>query len=128
MNLWKSFGLLSLVMILSYVVRCAMCYQLYNLKNVKNTHGGALLLSKLQDLACNFNKSNTPPWVFLTFFKLCKWYQTAQRILCISSCIETVEPVYYWSVSLQVTEFLHFWWIHKRFSFQKIMSLSRWSK
>ena len=23
---------------------------------------------------------NTPPWVFFTFFKLCKWYQIAQRI------------------------------------------------
>ena len=25
-------------------------------------------------------KRNTPPWVFFTFFKLCEWYQTAQRI------------------------------------------------
>ena len=24
--------------------------------------------------------SNTPPWMFFTFFKLYKWYQTAQRI------------------------------------------------
>ena len=39
-------------------------------KNVKNTHGGALLLVK----------SNTPPWVFYTFFKLYKWYQIAQNI------------------------------------------------
>ena len=29
-------------------------------KNVKNTHGGVLLLVKLQDQACNFTKSNTP--------------------------------------------------------------------
>ena len=36
------------------------------LKNVKNTHRGVLLL-----VACNFTKSNTPPWVFFTFFKLC---------------------------------------------------------
>ena len=43
-------------------------------KNVKNTHGGVLLLVKLQ------TKINTPPWVFLTFFKLYKWYQIAQRI------------------------------------------------
>ena len=28
--------------------------------------------------ACNFTKSNTPPWVFFTFFKLYKWYQIAQ--------------------------------------------------
>ena len=25
-------------------------------------------------------KINNPPWVFLTFFKLNKWYQIAQRI------------------------------------------------
>ena len=49
---------------------CAIWHCLYNLKNVKNTHGGMLLL---------VNKSNTLPWVFLTFFKLHKWYQTAQR-------------------------------------------------
>ena len=28
----------------------------------------------------NFNKVNTPPWLFFTFFKLYKWYQIAQRI------------------------------------------------
>ena len=27
-------------------------------------------------LACNFNKSNAPPWVFFTFFKFCKLYQS----------------------------------------------------
>ena len=32
-----------------------------DMKNMKNTHGGVLLL------ACNFTKSNTPPWVFFTF-------------------------------------------------------------
>ena len=52
-----------------------MCYTIWyhlcNLKNVKNTHGGVLLLAaKLQAKACNFTKSNTPPWVFFTFFKL----------------------------------------------------------
>ena len=31
--------------------------------------------------ACNFTKSNSPPWVFFTFFfKLYKWYQIAQSI------------------------------------------------
>ena len=25
--------------------------------------------------ACDFTKSNNPPWVFFTFFKLYKWYQ-----------------------------------------------------
>ena len=57
-----------------YVMFCAIWYHLYNLKNVKNTHEGVLLL------ACNFTKSNTPPWVFFTFFNLYKWYQIAQYI------------------------------------------------
>ena len=38
---------------------------------MKNTNGGVLLLV--------FTKSNTPPWVFFTFFKLYKWYQRGQR-------------------------------------------------
>ena len=48
---------------------------LYNLKNVKNTDSGVLLLVKLQ-----VTKSNIPPWVFFTFFKLYKWYEIVQRI------------------------------------------------
>ena len=31
-------------------------------------------ISKVAGLACNFTKSNTPLWVFLTFFKLCTWH------------------------------------------------------
>ena len=31
-----------------------------------------------------FTKINTPPWVFITFFELHKWYQIAQRI---SDCL-----------------------------------------
>ena len=34
------------------------------------TMGGVLLLVKLQASACNFTKSNIPPWVFCMFFKL----------------------------------------------------------
>ena len=30
--------------------------------------------------ACDFTKSNNPPWVFFTFFKLYKWYQIVQKI------------------------------------------------
>ena len=33
------------------MVRCAIGYHLHNLKNVKNTHGGMLLLVKLQACA-----------------------------------------------------------------------------
>ena len=61
------------ISISSYVMRCAIWYHLSNLKNVKNSHGGVLLLVN------NFTKSNNPPWVFSTFFKLFKWYQIAQR-------------------------------------------------
>ena len=50
-------------------MRCAIWYHLCNLKNVENTYGGVLHLIKWQAEASNFNKSNTPPWVFFTFFK-----------------------------------------------------------
>ena len=42
-----------------YVMRCAIWYHLHNLKNVKKPDGGVVLL---------VTKSNTPPWVFFTFF------------------------------------------------------------
>ena len=29
---------------------------------------------KLKTSVCNFTESNTPPWMFFTFFKLCKQY------------------------------------------------------
>ena len=47
-------------------MRCTNWYHSYNLKNVKETHGGVLLLGKMQAQACNFTKSNTSPWVFFT--------------------------------------------------------------
>ena len=33
---------------ITYVVHCAIWYHLYNFKNVRNTHGGVLILVKLQ--------------------------------------------------------------------------------
>ena len=57
----------------SYFKIC-ICYALCNLvpfvqfKKPENTHGGVLLLVKLQASACNFTKSNTPPKVFVTVF------------------------------------------------------------
>ena len=33
-----------------YVMRCGIWYHFYNLQNVKNTHGGVLILVKLQGL------------------------------------------------------------------------------
>ena len=62
------------------MVRCTIWYHLYNLKNVKDTHGGVLILVKLLASVCNFTKINTPPWVFIKFFKLYKWYQIALSI------------------------------------------------
>ena len=61
-------------------MRCAIWYHLYNLINVKNTHGGLLILVKLQAKACSVTKINTLPWVFFTFLKLYKCYEIAQRI------------------------------------------------
>ena len=56
----------------TFVIRLVPFVQFKKL--FKNTHGGMLALVKLQA------KSNTPPWVFFTFFRLYKWYQIAQRI------------------------------------------------
>ena len=37
-----------IVFLIVFVMRCTIWYRLYNLKNVKKTHGGVLLLVKLQ--------------------------------------------------------------------------------
>ena len=50
-------------------MRYVIWYHLYYFKNVKSDHGGMLLLVKFQALACNFTKSNTPPWAFLSLYK-----------------------------------------------------------
>ena len=50
-----------------YVMHYVIWYHLHNLKNVKNTHGGVLLLVKLQASACNFTKSNVLYRCFLRF-------------------------------------------------------------
>ena len=55
-----------------YGMLCVIWYHSGNSKNVKNTYGRMLLLVKSQVPACNFTKSNTPPWLFLIFFKLHK--------------------------------------------------------
>ena len=39
-------------------MRCAIWYNLYNLNNVKNTHGGVLLLVKLQAKSITYKKLN----------------------------------------------------------------------
>ena len=72
-------GIIGLLTWLIIAVLCAIWYHVHNLRNVKNPHGGVLLIVKLQASACNFIKSNTPPWVFFTVFKLYEWYQIAKR-------------------------------------------------
>ena len=67
------------------VMYCAIWYYFYNLKEVKDTHGGVLLLVKLQASVHNFTKNNNLPRAFSTFFKLYKWYQIAQRITNVFS-------------------------------------------
>ena len=60
-----------------YVMLCAIWYHLVPREK---TYEGVLLLVKLQVKACNFTKSNTPPWVFFKFLKLHKWLQIAQNV------------------------------------------------
>ena len=50
-------------------------------KHNEKTHGGVLLLVKLQAEACHFTKTDTLTWMFFTFFKLYKFYQIAQSII-----------------------------------------------
>ena len=71
-------NMIFMMQLLKNVVCCPIQYHVHNLKNVKNTHGGVLLLEKLQAETSNFTKSNTPPWVFFAYFKLHEWYQIAQ--------------------------------------------------
>ena len=39
------------------------------------------LVRTLQVSACDFTKSNTPPWVFFEILKLYKWYQIVHSIM-----------------------------------------------
>ena len=48
-------------------MRCAIWYHLYNLKNVKNTHGGVLLLVKLQALSHSFRDTHREFWQYLEY-------------------------------------------------------------
>ena len=87
---------------------CVIWYHLHNLKNVKNTHEGVLLLAKLQVLACNFNKSNTPPWVFFPFFKLSKRYQITQRGTIILSYYSALSLYNFFKENFYLSRHLHF--------------------
>ena len=60
----------SVILVERIVVSSTIWYHMYNLKSAKDTHAGVLLLAKLGAKAYNFTKSNTPPRVFFTFFKI----------------------------------------------------------
>ena len=82
-------------------------YHLYSFKNVKNTHGGMILLVKLQSSVYNFTKSYTPSWMFFTFFKLYKWYQIAQCITCCWRVFVTVSFIPSWDLLVQSQQYKH---------------------
>ena len=82
------------------MVRYAIWCHLYNFKKLKNTHGGVVILVKLQAPACNFTKIKTPPWVFFTFFKWYKWCQIAQ-------CTTNIHEL--WHQALIVMKIKRFW-------------------
>ena len=65
----------------NHVMICAIWYHLYNSINVNNTHGGVFLL-----------KSNTPLWVFFTYFKLYIWYQIAKAFHIIFQSSKAQHP------------------------------------
>ena len=57
-----------------YVRLCAIWYHLRKLKNVKKKPWTSVAFN----ITFSVTKSNTPPRVFFTFFKLYKWYQIAK--------------------------------------------------
>ena len=67
---------------------------------MKNTHGGLLLLVKLQAEACNFTKSNSPPWVFFTILNCMNSTKSrnAPQMLQDSSCTLSWE-MQFWSMT-----------------------------
>ena len=67
--------------ILPYLINFNICDVLLNLvpfvqfEKQENTHGGVIFSTK----------SNTPPWLFFTFFKLYKWYQCNASYIVVTS-------------------------------------------
>ena len=74
------------------VMLCVIWYHLHNLKHMENTHEGVLLLISI-----------TPSWVFLTFFKLYKWYQITQSVSNVSFPAQEIDTL---PLRLLVVEFI----------------------
>ena len=56
---------------------------------------GTICTIQLQDrkLKLNFTANNTPPWMFVTYFKFYKWYHIAQSIKYIYwICLRHISP------------------------------------
>ena len=75
----------------------------------------SVTFSKVQAfLACNFTKSNTPPWVFFAFFKLYKGNESlnAKKIIkeialeVFKTCFDVNIPVDTWPVLTQLETIL----------------------
>ena len=72
------------------------------------------------EAAYNFTKSNTPPWLFFTLFKLYKWYQTAQSIryiplpLGLKNCfLQTFrQPLIHVNLWAIENTWTSWWWIY----------------
>ena len=62
--------------------------------------------------ACNYTKSNTPPWVFFMFFKLYKWYQVAQNITYKKKNIVGAIMFSYTLMVMQKCSFMYEIWRH----------------
>ena len=59
---------------------CAIWYHLYNFKNLENTHGGVLLLGKLQAKPADLLKITLLHGCFSRFLNCTSGTQIAQRI------------------------------------------------
>ena len=72
------------------------------------------------------SKSNTPPWVFSTFFKLCRLYQIAQRI---TFYVMTKIIIYSgWSAVLEFLElFLNCKWFLKNLWNNEFLRICFWN-
>ena len=99
----KSSPILLIISFLN-VMPCAIWYHFYNLKNVISTHGGVLLLVKLQASA------NIPPLVFFTFLICTNGIKSrkASHILNHSIKFESCDVM----MSISTRGGVHFW-VHR---------------
>ena len=93
---------------ITYVMLCAIWYHLYDLKIVKNPHGGVLLLVKLQALACNFTKSNTPPQEYSCYLNCTNGTKIEKNIIYMPTKFILTKRVQMHKLNLGVVSKFHF--------------------